>query len=265
MGGCLKLLEKTADAAHPIFALGEILVAGAGRQGKAGDQVPLIGKPGKTAAEGGLEFPLQRFDPLDHRLRIGRGDRPQPIAGGAEAGEPHRYHRRGQHRRPVASAERRQIPEGPLQGLTIVEIRADHHLGMDLQPPLREPGELIAQQGGPGIHQQTAAQFGIGGMHRDIEGREPLLLDPLPVGGGEIGEGEIGAVEKAQAVVVVLEVEAGAAAGGLLVDEAEGTVVIALAQAIEERLGEAESQALVRILLQFHHMELALGILHLKD
>ena len=62
-------------------------------------------------------------------------------------------------------------------------------------------------------------------MNRHKQRREPLLFDPQPVRVGEVGEGEIGAVEKTEAVVVVLEVKAAAASRRLLVDEAERTGV----------------------------------------
>jgi hypothetical protein len=41
-------------------------------------------------------------------------------------------------------------------------------------------------------------------------------------------------------------------------------VVIALPQAIEQSLGEGQTQALVRILLQLHHVVAAVWILHLQ-
>ena len=144
------------------------------------------------------------------------------------------------------------------------ETRADHHLGVDLEAPLGEPGQLLQQQGGAGIDQQAAAQLGVGGVHRDVQRRKALFLDAAPVGRREIGEGEVRAVEKTQAVVVVLEVEAAAAPRRLLVDEAEGAAVVALAQAVEQGVAEPQPQALVQILLQLHHVEAAVGILHLE-
>ena len=101
-------------------------------------------------------------------------------------------------------------------------------------------------------------------MHRDIQGREALLFNALPIGSTQVGEGEIGAVEKAEPVVVVLEIEASALPRRLLIDETEGAVVVALLKAVEQGFGETEPQAFIEILLQLHYMEGAIGIFHLQ-
>ena len=44
-------------------------------------------------------------------------------------------------------------------------------------------------------------------MNRDEQRCQPLLLNPLPVGITEVGECEIGAVEKTESIVIILEVE----------------------------------------------------------
>ena len=79
---------------------------------------------------------------------------------------------------------------------------------MDLQALVLKPGDLIKNLAGPLVDQQSAAQGGIGGMDRDKQRREALSLDPLPIGWQQVGEGEVGAVEKAEAVVVVFEIQA---------------------------------------------------------
>jgi hypothetical protein len=101
-------------------------------------------------------------------------------------------------------------------------------------------------------------------MHRHVEGRESLLLDATPIGGGKIGEGELGAVEKTQAEVVILEIERAPMARGLLIDETKGAVIVALAETVEERLAKHQPQPVVRLLLQFDDMKHSFGILHFK-
>ena len=101
-------------------------------------------------------------------------------------------------------------------------------------------------------------------MHRDIQGREALLFNALPIGSRQVGEGEIRAVEKAEPVVVVLEIKAPALPRRLLIDETEGALVVALLEAVEQGFGETESQAFIEILLQLEHMERAIGIFHLQ-
>ena len=101
-------------------------------------------------------------------------------------------------------------------------------------------------------------------MDRYKQGGEPLLLNPLPVCGAQVGEGQVGAVKKTQPVVVILEIEAAAPPRRLLVDEAERAVVIALLEAIEEGLGETQAQPVIEILLQLHPVQGAVGVFDLQ-
>ena len=135
---------------------------------------------------------------------------------------------------------------------------------MDLQVALLEPLQLLQQQAGAGIHQQATAQLRLRGVHRHIQRREALLLNPAPVGLAQVGEGEVRAVEKAEAVVVVLQIQAAALARWLLVDEAERAGVVALLEPIEQSLGEAQAQALIEVLLQLHAVDGAVGVFHLQ-
>ena len=68
-----------------------------------------------------------------------------------------------------------------------------------------------------------------------FSGTQPLGHDPLEVGLGEAGEGGEVPVEERQAVVVVLLVEAAAQTRRQLVDEAEGAVVVAGLEGVEQR------------------------------
>ncbi len=79
---------------------------------------------------------------------------------------------------------------------------------MDLQALLLKPGDLLEDLTGTVVEQQAPTQRRFGGMNRNKQWREPLPLDALPVRCREVGEGEIGAVEKAQAIVIVLEIKA---------------------------------------------------------
>ena len=142
-----------------------------------------------------------------------------------------------------------QIPQTALQGCPIVEPRADHHLGVNLQIPFTKPGQLLHQQPGPRIHQKALSQVRFSGVHRYIKRRQPLLIDALPIRLREVGEGEIRAIEEAETEVVILEIQAVPVAGRLLIDEAERTVVVALPQPIKECFRKAKAQAVVGVLL----------------
>ena len=72
-------------------------------------------------------------------------------------------------------------------------------------------------------------------MDAHVEWRQPLGHDPFEVGLGEAGQRREVAVQEAQPVVVVLEVETPAHPLGQLVDEAELAVVVTRADPVEHR------------------------------
>ena len=75
-------------------------------------------------------------------------------------------------------------------------------------------------------------------MDRHVQRRESLGDHSLEIGLGEAGQRREVAVEEAQPVVVVLEVETAAHPLGQLVDEAELAVVVARADAVEQGAGD---------------------------
>ena len=90
------------------------------------------------------------------------------------------------------------------------------------------------------------------------------MINALPIDVRQVGKGEIGAVQKAEPKVVVFQIKAVTVAWRLLIDEAKRTVVVALPQAIEERLREAKTQTIVSIFLQVHLMQNARHVAHLQ-
>jgi hypothetical protein len=91
-----------------------------------------------------------------------------------------------------------------------------------------------------------------------------LLLNPLPVGVAEVGECEIGAIEKTESIVVILEIKTVSMAWRLLIDEAEGTTIGALPQTVKQSFGERQSKAIVSILLQLNAMQLTGTVTNLE-
>ena len=80
----------------------------------------------------------------------------------------------------------------------------------------------------PRLAEELLAQGAIRGMDRDVEGGEPLFPDPGQLLPADIGQGDVIAVEKGEAVILVLDVEGGAEPAGELVDKAEDASVAAL-------------------------------------
>src|SRR5688572_3762385 len=79
-------------------------------------------------------------------------------------------------------------------------------------------------------------------MYGYIEGRQALLVYPLPIALFEVGQGDEAAVEEGVAKVVVLDVEGATQAGRVLVHEAEWAVVVAALDAVECRVEELQPQ-----------------------
>ena len=92
-------------------------------------------------------------------------------------------------------------------------------------------------------------QLGVGAVDRDEEGPEALGEDALGIQLGESGEGGEVAVQEREPVVVVLEVEAASHPLGQLVDEAEGAVVVAGADAVEDGRGDLDAERLAGLLV----------------
>ena len=93
-------------------------------------------------------------------------------------------------------------------------------------------------------------------MNRDEQRCQPLLLNPLPVGITEVGECEIGAVEKTESIVIILEVKTVAVTGWLLINETEGAAVGALAKAIKQSFRESKTKSVIGIFFQLHAVQL---------
>ena len=129
-----------------------------------------------------------------------------------------------------------------------VERRAVVHAGA--QHDLAAHGDAVVEQGpqpaqahpATRVLQHARPQLGLGGVDADVQRRQALGDHPLEIGLGEPGErGEV-AVQEAEPVVVVLQVQALPHALGQLVDEAELAVVVAGAHPVEHRAGHLGTQ-----------------------
>ena len=81
-------------------------------------------------------------------------------------------------------------------------------------------------------------------MDRHVQRRQPLGDDAFEVCLGETRQGREVAVQEAEPVVVVLEVEAAAHPLGQLVDEAELAMVVAGPHAVEHGTGDLRAERL---------------------
>ena len=136
------------------------------------------------------------------------------------------------------------VLEGVFEFLAVVDAGTDHDLRVDLDAGAQELAQPAQARGPPGIAQHIGPQLRIRGVDRHVQRRELLVDHALQVELGEAGEGGVVAVEEGQAKVVVLDVEGAAEPLGQLVDEAEGAVVVAGADAVEDGRIDRDAQGL---------------------
>ncbi len=109
-------------------------------------------------------------------------------------------------------------PVVPVRAEDDLRVQADTRPGQSL-----EAGKDLGGVTRP--PKQGVAERRIGGMHGDVERRQPLLDDPREGLLVQIAEGDVVAVQERQPKVVVLHVEAAPHSLGKLVNEAEDTLV----------------------------------------
>ena len=124
--------------------------------------------------------------------------------------------------------------QGVLERRTVVDAGADDDLAMHLDAPVEQHLEPPQAGGTLGVAEHVRPQVGVRGVDGDEQRPQALSQDALRIELREPRERREIPVEEGQAVVVVLEVQAAAHALRKLVDEAERTMVVTRADAIED-------------------------------
>src|SRR3989442_478220 len=162
-------------------------------------------------------------EPLDRRER-GAALHPRELLDEVslgKLGERHRHHRNREDRLP----QRGEVGEGAHQLCPVVCTGDQHDLGVKLDPLLRQRPELGHDLRRFGVTEQPAAHRRVGGVHGDIERRQPICDDPLQVPRLEVGQRRKVAVPERQPVIVVPDVQRRPQTLGVAVHEAEVAVV----------------------------------------
>ena len=223
----------------PSSCIGEAVVRRGGRERTAGHQVVLVGRVHQPVTEHGREDVLPVVDRVDDRRRLGDGVQPHRRLGV----ELRQAQRDDGHRRQVGEAVEdpghRVVEHG-----AVVDAGTHDDLTTHLDPVVEQRPQPAQAHPAPRVAQHAAADLGIGGVDAHVERRQPLGHDPLEVGLGEAGQRREVAVQEAQPVVVVLEVEAPAHPLRQLVDEAELAVVVARADPVEHRALHLDAERL---------------------
>ena len=214
-----------------------------------GEQVVLVGGVHEPAAERAREAILPLLDDVEHPHRLGARVRPHVGLGGVVADAERHDADGGESREAVEHAEQRVV-----ERVAVVDPRAHHHLAVHLDAAVEQRRQPAQARGTATVPQQAGAQLGIGRVDAHVERAELLGEHALEVGLGEPGEGGEVPVEKGEAVVVVLQVQAAAHPLRELVDEAEGAVVVARADAVEHRALEIEPEGRAGRLVDDHEL-----------
>ena len=218
---------------HAVFMHREPVVSFGGRERAIGHHVVLVGGVDDPSAEGHEVHVLPVLDGVDHGARFLARVHAQ-VGLRVEAGDPQRDDGNGRQLRVLVEDARERVVEP----CPVVDTGTDDDLAADLDAVVEEGAQPAQARRSPAVAQHRRPQVGIGRVDRDVEGRQALGHDSFEVGLGEPGQRREVAVEEAQPVVVVLEVEALAHALGQLVDEAELAVVVAGADAVEHGAGD---------------------------
>ena len=123
----------------------------------------------------------------------------------------------------------------------------------------------MAQAGAAvGVAQHFGAQFGIGGVHRNIQRRNLHADDAVGILVAQIGHGDIVAQQEGQTGIVVLKIQALAHALGQLIDEAEDAPVGTALLGIHQIGLELQTQILAFCLADLHRALCAVLALNLQ-
>lgn len=79
-------------------------------------------------------------------------------------------------------------------------------------------------------------------MDADVQRRQSLIDNSLQVGLREAGQSGEVPVQKAEAVIVILQIQALSHPGWQLIDETERTVIVARSNSIEDGAGDLQSE-----------------------
>ncbi len=229
-GGAAERALEGPGHPDPVLVLGEVVVGRGRGEVETGQQVVLVGGVGEAPSEHGEV----RLLPPGHRVAHGAGLGDGVLAHLGlmrVAREPQRHDT--QRRELRVSVEHGD--QGVLEDRPVVHPGAHDHLPVHLDPAVEEDAQPPQARRTLRVPEHARPHLGVGGVDGHEERAEPLLQHPLGIELGEAGQRREVPVEKGQAVVVVLQVEAPAHPLGELVDEAERAVVVARPDPVEHR------------------------------
>ena len=152
----------------------------------------------------------------------------------------------------------KKIRQRLVEIVAVVPCRAEHDLTVHGNARLRHAPEMPQRIARFFVAEHLVAQQRVGRLHRNVDGHMHFD-DAVNVLVGEVRQRDIAALQKGKARVVVLEVDRFAHALGVLVDEAEDTVIAAGSLFVHERGCKSKPGILVFLLADQNRLLLTLS------
>ena len=111
----------------------------------------------------------------------------------------------GQRKDPLAPTI--EVLDRATENLTVVDFRAQYHLGVTPDMGSLEPVEVLVDLSRSWIHEHHASGLRIGRVHGHVQRRQSLLLDSGPIVVSQIRERHVVAVHEGKSIVVVFHVQ----------------------------------------------------------
>ena len=101
-----------------------------------------------------------------------------------------------------------QVAQGAAKLFAIIDAPAEHQLTVDGDAALHQTGQILEHFTAPLVGQHPDTELGVGGVHRDVDRRDVHLDDAVDLVILHIGHGDVVAEQKAQPLVIILEIQA---------------------------------------------------------
>src|SRR5688500_3145759 len=79
------------------------------------------------------------------------------------------------------AAKSGQVAQAAVELGTVIDAWHEDELRVEVDTGSLQPGQIVHDAPGPGIADEGDAQLRVGAVHRDVEGRDVLLLDAPPI------------------------------------------------------------------------------------
>ena len=165
----------------------------------------------------------------------------------------------GQRKRMRAACD--NLADSPLKLFAVIEAGTEYDLRMVIRTCSLKIVELFSNSGRTGAAQHLGTQLRVHALHRDKQRRQMKLLDALEIVRPHICHRDKVAVKERQTIVIILDGKTLAHMRGNHIDKAEIAVIGAVADAIEDRGLEFNTEFLVNVLFEGYHLLLAVFVL----